>query len=77
MIVIRDALARQARRRRLSVYRLLQLAQAHYPPLSQSAVHKFLKGQRKMELPSVEALSAAVDLKFVAGRVGEGWSGSP
>lgn len=64
--IIRDAVARQAKRRHLTVYRLWKLARAHYPTLSQSAVHEFLKGQRQLELPSVEALLAAVDLRIVA-----------
>lgn len=63
--VIREAVARQMRQLHLTVYRLWQRARAHYPPLSQSAVHEFLKGQRQLELPSVEALLAAVDLQVV------------
>src|SRR6266513_167758 len=50
---------------RLSVYRLWQLARVHYSPLSQAAVHEFLKGQRQLELPSVEALLTALDLRVV------------
>src|SRR5262249_54367857 len=42
--IIREAVAREMRRLRLTVYRLWQLARAHYPPLSQAAVHEFLKG---------------------------------
>jgi len=63
--MIRDAVTRQMRRLQLTAYRLWQLAQAHYPPLSQAAVHEFLKGQRQLELPSVEALLAAVNLRIV------------
>jgi hypothetical protein len=66
---IRDAVAKEMRGRHLSVYRLWQLARAHYPALSQSAVHEFLKGQRQLELPSVEALLAAVNLQVVSGSV--------
>jgi hypothetical protein len=66
--MIRDAVARQMRRRHLSVYRLWQLALTHYPPLSQAAVHEFLKGQRHLELPSIEALLAAMNLRVVNGR---------
>jgi hypothetical protein len=32
------------------------LPPAGHPSLSQSAVHEFLKGQRQLELPSIEAL---------------------
>ncbi len=64
--IIRDAVVREMRGRHLSVYRLWQLARAHYPALSQSAVHEFLKGQRQLELPSVEALLAAVNLQVVS-----------
>src|SRR5437868_4172416 len=77
--VIRDAVARQMRQLRLSAYRLWQLARAHYPTLSQAAVHEFLKGQRQLELPSVEALLAAVNLRVVPtsdGRRGQGDAGS-
>jgi hypothetical protein len=63
--VIRDAVAREMRRLNLTVYRLWQLARAHYPLLSQAAVHEFLKGQRQLELPSVEALLTAVNLQVV------------
>jgi hypothetical protein len=66
--VIRDAVTREMRHLDLSVYRLWQLARAHYPTLSQSAVHEFLKGQRQLELPSVEALLAAVQLRIVRTR---------
>ena len=63
--IIREAVTRQMQRLHLTAYRLWQMAQAHYPPLSQSAVHEFLKGQRQLELPSVEALLAAVHLRVV------------
>jgi hypothetical protein len=63
--IIRDAVTRQMQHLRLTVYRLWQLARAHYPPLSQAAVHEFLKGQRQLELPSIEALLAAVHLRVV------------
>jgi len=63
--MIRDAIAREIQKRHLTVYRLWQLARAHYPPLSQAAVHEFLKGQRQLELPSIEALLAAVKLRVV------------
>lgn len=63
--IIRDAVTREMQRLDLTAYRLWQLAQAHYPPLSQAAVHEFLKGQRQLELPSVEALLAAVNLRVV------------
>ena len=61
--IIREAVARQMQRLHLTVYRLWRLARVHYPPLSQSAVHEFLKGQRQLELPSVEALLAALHLR--------------
>jgi hypothetical protein len=70
--IIRDAVTREMRRRHLTAYRLWQLARAHYAPLSQAAVHEFLKGQRQLELPSVEALLAAVELRVVRRRVAQG-----
>jgi hypothetical protein len=63
--VIRDAVARQMRRLDLTAYRLWQLARVYYPRLSQAAVHEFLKGQRQLEWPSIEALLAAVQLRVV------------
>src|SRR5262245_46592516 len=63
--MIREAVTRQMRDLRLTAYRLWQLAREHYPTLSQSAVHEFLKGQRQLELPSVEALLSAAGLKLV------------
>lgn len=63
--VIREAVAREMQHLHLTAYRLWQMARAHYPTLSQSAVHEFLKGQRQLELPSVEALLAAVNLRVV------------
>jgi hypothetical protein len=63
--IIREAVTREMRRRHLTTYRLWRLARAHYAPLSQAAVHEFLKGKRQLELPSVEALLAAVDLRIV------------
>ena len=63
--VIREAVAREMRRLDLTAYRLWQLARVHYPQLSQAAVHEFLKGRRQLELPSVEALLAAVHLRIV------------
>jgi len=68
--MIREAVARQMQRRHLTVYRLWRLARVHYPSLSQSAVHEFIKGQRQLELPSIEALLAAVDLRVVARKSG-------
>ena len=64
--ILREAVMREMQLLNLTVYRLWQLARVHYPPLSQSAVHEFLKGQRQLELPSVEALLAAVNLHVVA-----------
>ncbi len=61
----REAVVRQMKRRSLTTYRLWQMAQVHYPSLSQAAVHEFLKGQRQFELPSVEALLAAAELRIV------------
>jgi hypothetical protein len=61
--IIREAVVQQMHRLNLTAYRLWQLARAHYPQLSQSAVHEFLKGQRQLELPSVEALLVAADLR--------------
>jgi hypothetical protein len=69
--VIREAVAREMRHRHLTVYRLWQMARIHCPTLSQSAVHEFLKGQRQLELPSVEALLAAVHLRVVRGSVAQ------
>ena len=68
---IRDAVKRQMERLHLTAYRLWQLARVYYPPLSQAAVHEFLKGQRQLELPSIEALLAAADLRVVSGKVGQ------
>jgi hypothetical protein len=68
--IIREAIAREMRRRKLTAYRLWQMARTHYPSLSQSAVHEFLKGQRQLELPSAEALLIAVNLRLVRRRVG-------
>jgi hypothetical protein len=62
---IRDAVAREMRLRGLTAYRLWKLARVHCPSLSQSAVHEFLKGQRQLELLSVEALLAAANLQVV------------
>ena len=63
--VIREAVQQEMQERKLTPYRLWQLARAYYPLLSQAAVHEFLKGQRQLELPSVEALLAAVELRVV------------
>lgn len=63
--IIREAVQREMRRLHLTAYRLWKMARAHYPILSQSAVHEFLKGQRQLELPSAEALLAAVQLRLV------------
>ncbi len=65
--IIREAVVRQMRHLHLTAYGLWKLARAHYPPLSQAAVHEFLKGQRQLELPSVEALLAAANLRVVRG----------
>jgi hypothetical protein len=65
--MIREAIAQEMQRLHLTVYRLWLLARAHYPALSQSAVHEFLKEQRQLELPSIEALLAAVNLRVVRG----------
>jgi hypothetical protein len=54
--IVCAAVEQERKRRRITVYRLWQMARVHYPPLSQAAVHEFLKGQRQLELPSVEAL---------------------
>jgi hypothetical protein len=64
--MIREAVARQMRHLHLTAYRLWRMARVHYPPLSQAAVHEFLKGQRQLELPSVEALLTAVQLRLVS-----------
>jgi hypothetical protein len=68
--MIRDAVTRQMERLHLTAYRLWRLARVHYPPLSQAAVHEFLKGQRQLELPSIEALLAAVHLRLVSRKLG-------
>jgi hypothetical protein len=69
--MIRDAVAREMRRHHLTAYRLWQIARTHYPSLSQAAVHEFLKGQRQLELPSIEALLAAVHLRLVRSSGGQ------
>lgn len=63
--IIREAVERERKRRHLTAYRLWQMAKPYHPPLSQAAVHEFLKGQRQLELPSIEALLAAVGLRVV------------
>jgi hypothetical protein len=63
--MIREAVSQQMQQLHLTVYRVWQMARVHYPSLSQAAVHEFLKGQRQLELPSVEALLAAMDLRVV------------
>lgn len=68
--IIRDAVEAQRKRSGLSVYRLWQKARVYHPSLSQAAVHEFLKGQRQLELPSAEALLAAVDLQVVRAATG-------
>ena len=68
--LIRDAVTAEMRRRKLTAYRLWQIARSHSPTLSQSAVHEFLKGRRQLELPSVEALLLAANLRVVRGRNG-------
>jgi hypothetical protein len=70
--IIREAVAQQMQHLHLTVYRLWQMARTHYPPLSQAAVHEFLKGQRQLELPSVEALLAAVHLRLVRSNAARG-----
>jgi hypothetical protein len=67
--IIREAVSRQMEVLHLTAYRLWQMARTHCPTLSQSAVHEFLKGQRQLELPSVEALLAAVHLRVVPSSV--------
>ena len=67
--VIREAVAREMQRLQLTAYRLWQMARGYYPTLSQAAVHEFLKGQRQLELPSIEALLRAVNLQVVRKRV--------
>jgi hypothetical protein len=62
--MIRDAIAQQMRQLHLTAYRLWRLAKVHHPSLSQSAVHEFLKGKRQLELPSIEALLAAAQLRL-------------
>jgi hypothetical protein len=62
--MIRDAIETQRKRHHLTVYRLWRKATEFHPSLSQAAVHEFLKGQRQLELPSAEALIAAVGLRF-------------
>ena len=64
--IIRDAVAKEVKRRHLTVYRFWKLARAFSPSLSQSAVHEFLKGQRQLELQSIEALLAAAQLRVVS-----------
>lgn len=65
--LIREAVAHRMESLHLTVYRLWRLAKTHYPPLTQGAIQEFLKGQRQLELPSIEALLAALDLTLVNG----------
>ena len=64
--MIREAVTRQMKHLHLTAYRLWRMARVYCPTLSQSAVHEFLKGQRQLELPSVEALLAAARLQVVS-----------
>jgi hypothetical protein len=62
---IREAVAEEMGRQRITVYRLWKQAKQHCPTLSQSAVSEFLKGKRQIELPYAEALMAAMRLRLV------------
>ena len=63
--MIREAIEKRRKQLRLTPYRLWKLALPFHSSLSQSAVHEFLKGQRQLELPSAEALLAAVKLQVM------------
>jgi hypothetical protein len=67
--ILREAVAQEMQHRHLTIHRLWLLAQAHYPALSEAAVDEFLKGQRPLELPAIEALLAAVQLRIVRRKV--------
>jgi hypothetical protein len=67
--MIREAVTQRMQELHLTAYRLWQLARVHCATLSQSAVHEFLKGQRQLEVPSAEALLAAVHLRIAKSRV--------
>lgn len=64
--MIREAIEQRRKQLHLTPYRLWKMALPFHSSLSQAAVHEFLKGQRQLELPSAEALLAAVKLCVVS-----------
>jgi len=63
--MFREAIEQRRKQLHLTPYRLWKMALPFHPSLSQAAVHEFLKGHRELELPSAEALLAAVNLRIV------------
>jgi hypothetical protein len=63
--MIRDAVDQRRKQLGLTAYRLWKRALPFHANLSKAAVSEFLKGQRQLELPSAEALLAAVGLRVV------------
>src|ERR1700722_13809441 len=56
---IRSAILAALERRQMTRYQLWQEARAHSETLSQSAVYEYLRGQRDIGVPYVEALMKA------------------
>jgi hypothetical protein len=61
---IRMAVINEMKRRDLSPHRLWKLARPHCETLPGSAVYEFLRGTRSIGLEYVEAILAALNLKF-------------
>ena len=66
--MIREAVTRYMRRHSVTVHRLWQMAQVHSSCLSQSELEEFLYGEHPLDLPAIEALLAATDLRLVSKR---------
>lgn len=63
---IRRAILAALGRRKMNRYQLWDEARQHCSTLSQSAVYEFLRGQREIGLPYVEALMQAAGLTVTA-----------
>src|SRR5256885_492849 len=74
---IREAVARELERRKMTPYQLWKQAHAHCPTLSQPAVYEFLKGQRQIGVEYAEALMAALHLGVVVRVPRKPKAGSP
>jgi hypothetical protein len=60
---IRMALLRAVRPDGLTKYRLWQLAREHRPELGKSQVYEYLRGERELSAPALEALLLAAHLE--------------